>query len=60
MSKKHKKFFLVVEGSMNYIKLESDLIFSKEEGVEALRKTHPDATEIKPITIKTANFLDLK
>lgn len=61
MKKKHTKFFMVIEGGrVKYIKLDSDLIFSKEEGVNTLMETYPEATKIKGLTAKAVKFLDLQ
>lgn len=60
MNSNHKKFFLVVEdGHAKYIKLDSEYIIGKQEGIDILRESHPNATEIKALTIKAAKFLNL-
>jgi len=59
--KKYKRFYMVqTQDSVQYIRLQSTLIFGPEEGVEILKKSHPDAKEIKYLPPKTAKFLGLK
>lgn len=61
MSKKYKRFYSVLKASgLAYIKMESDLIFSPEEGENEIRKNHPEATEIKLLNKKMSDFLNLK
>lgn len=45
---------------VEYIKLESELIFRPEEGIEVIRKSTPEATEIKLLNNKTIKLLGLK
>lgn len=60
MKKKVKYFLVVNEGSVKYIMLESDLSFSYEEGIEMLRKSYPEATQIKKIPVKSAKLISKK
>jgi len=62
MSKKYVRYYLVVkEKSTDYRKIESDLPFSEEEGMEAIKENNPDARDVNHIAKSKAEmFLGLK
>ena len=63
-NKKYRKDFSInIDGKIKYVKLESDYIFGRDEGILFLSKKYPKADEIKCLDKKLSkviSFFDLK